>query len=178
MKGVEVPDVGVSPLTASALAGTLERALGADRVNYVNAHYLADVRRVEVVSSTVSGGSNYTQYVEVSVEAEKRSVKVAGALLGEQNHPRIVKIDEFSLSIEPVGTLLVMRNLDVPGVIGAVGQLLATNQINIAQYAQARIDTAGEAMACAVVDGWVPSELREQLRALPSVLDLRVVRLD
>jgi D-3-phosphoglycerate dehydrogenase / 2-oxoglutarate reductase len=172
------PEAGLQPLTASALAGTLERALGVDQVNYVNAHHLAEVRGVEVVSTTITGRSNYSQYVEVIVEAENRSVSVAGALLGEQNHPRIVKIDGFRLSIEPVGTLLVMRNQDVPGVIGAVGQLLATNDLNIAQYAQARIDTAGEALACAVVDGWVPSELREEMRALESVLDLRVVRLD
>jgi D-3-phosphoglycerate dehydrogenase / 2-oxoglutarate reductase len=183
LKRIEVrvsgaPEAGLKPLTASALAGTLERALGVDQVNYVNANHLAEVRGVEVVSSTMSGGSNFTQYVEVLVEAENRSVAVAGALLGEQNHPRIVKIDGFRLSIEPVGTLLVMRNQDVPGVIGSVGQLLAANDLNIAQYAQARIDKSGEALACAVVDGWVPSELREQMRELESVLDLRVVRLD
>lgn len=172
------PDAGLKPLAASALAGTLERALGADQVNYVNAHHLAEARGVEVTSSSVSGESNYTQYVEVRVEAENRGVTVGGALLGEHNHPRIVKIDGFSLSIEPVGTLIVMRNQDVPGVIGAVGQLLAANDLNIAQYAQSRIDAAGEALACAVVDGWVPSELREEMRALESVLDLRVVRLD
>lgn len=172
------PDAGLKPLTASALAGTLERALGADQVNYVNAHHLAEARRVEVTSSSLSGRSNYTQYVEVIVEAENRNVTVAGALLGEHNHPRIVKIDGFTLSIEPVGTLLVMRNRDVPGVIGAVGQLLAANDLNIAQYAQARISASGDALACAVVDGWVPSELRDELRLLDSVLDLRVVRLD
>jgi len=171
------PD-SLKALTASALSGALERELGRDGVNYVNALHMAEIRKIQVASATVSGGSNYTQFVEVVATCEGTRVRVAGALLGDRDHPRIVRIDDFQLSIEPVGTLLVLRNRDVPGVIGSVGQLLADNDINIAQYAQARVQAEGEALACAVLDGWVPSELREKLRALPSVKELRVVSLD
>jgi D-3-phosphoglycerate dehydrogenase len=169
---------GLKPLAASVLAGALEHAVGADTVNYVNSHHLAEQRGIRVATAILPKRSAYTQFVDVLVEAEGRAVRVAGALLGEQNHPRIVRIDHFQLSIEPRGTLIVLRNRDVPGVIGRVGTLLGGLGINIGEYMQARIAAGGDAMAAVVVDGAVGADLLKEIRSAPDVLDARVVRLD
>ncbi len=169
---------GLKPLAASVLAGTLEHAVGADTVNYVNSHHLAEQRGIRVTTAILPKRSAYTQFVDVLVEAEGRGVRVAGALLGEQNHPRIVRIDHFQLSIEPRGTLIVLRNRDVPGVIGRVGTLLGELGINIGEYMQARIAAGGDAMAAVVVDGIVGADLLKKIQSAPDVLDARVVSLD
>ena len=102
---------------------------------------------------------------------------MTGALLGDA-HPRIVRIGEYRVDVVPAGTLLVLKNEDVPGVIGRVGSLLGEHGINIAGYHQARLSKGGEALAAVQVDGVVGPEVRSALLALPEVSRAVVVRLD
>ena len=120
--------------------------------------------------------ADYTEFVEVVVKAERGDLKLAGALLGE-SHPRIVRIADFHVDIVPAGTLLVMRNQDVPGVIGRVGTALGERGINIAEYHQARQERGGEALAAIAVDDDVDADVREDLLALDEVISAVVVRL-
>jgi D-3-phosphoglycerate dehydrogenase / 2-oxoglutarate reductase len=80
-----------------------------------------------------------------------RGIRVGGALLGEA-HGRITRIGAFRVDIAPRGTLVVLRNRDVPGVIGRVGTLLGEAGVNIAEYHQARLQAGGEALAAVSID--------------------------
>ena len=77
----------------------------------------------------------------------------------------------------PTGTLIVLKNDDVPGVIGRVGTLLGSHDINIAGYHQARLSKGGDALAAIAVDGNVAGEVREALLGLPEVSTAVVVSL-
>ena len=170
-------DEALRPLCAAALAGALEHVVGADQVNYVNAHHLTEARGIRVASSLLPDRHDYSEFIEVVVDAEGGQVRIAGALLGETHHPRIVCIDDFELTFQPQDSLLVLRNVDVPGVIGRVGTLLGDHEINIAEYVQARGSTSGVALAAVCVDGQVDAALLDALRAVPEVLDARVIPL-
>jgi hypothetical protein len=78
-------------------------------------------------------------------------IRIGGALLGEA-HGRITRIGAFRVDVAPRGTLVVLRNRDVPGVIGRVGTLLGEAGVNIAEYHQARLQVGGEALAAISVD--------------------------
>ena len=81
----------------------------------------------------------------IGIVAERPGeTRVAGALLGE-SQPRIVRINDFRVDMVPRGTLLVLQNQDVPGVIGRVGTLLGNAGVNIAGYHQSRLDAGGDA---------------------------------
>jgi D-3-phosphoglycerate dehydrogenase len=99
---------------------------------------------------------------------------VAGAVVAGR-HPRIVRIDRFRVVVQPRGTLIVLRNRDVRGVIGRVGTSLASSGVNIAEYHQARLQVGGEALAAISVDETVDEDVLASLRGLPDVLDVRVV---
>jgi D-3-phosphoglycerate dehydrogenase len=86
-------------------------------------------------------------------------------------HARITRIGAFRVDVTPKGTLLVLRNRDVPGVIGRVGTLLGEAGVNIAEYHQARLQAGGEALAAVSIDTPISSEMLERLRALPEVHD-------
>jgi hypothetical protein len=43
------------------------------------------------------------------------------------------------VDVAPRGTLVVLRNPDVPGVIGRVGTLVGESGVKIAEYHQARL---------------------------------------
>jgi D-3-phosphoglycerate dehydrogenase / 2-oxoglutarate reductase len=67
----------------------------------------------------------------------------------------------------------------VPGVIGRIGTALGGLGINIATFALGRRAPVGgsEALALVGIDGEVSVSVIETLRHLPSVVEVRLVRL-
>ncbi len=163
------------PLSAAVMTGLLTPVVGRRNVNFVNALHLAESRNIAVGTKLVEARPDYSEYLEIVLETERDQVRVCGALLGDQLHPRIVQIDGFALSVKPEGCLVVLRNKDVPGVIGKVGTLLGTHGLNIAEYMQARQDEGGEAMAAVTVDGNVGSSILAALREEDEIYDARAV---
>jgi len=163
------------PLSAAVMTGMLTPVVGRRNVNFVNALHLSESRKIAVGTGLVEERPDYSEYLEVVLETESGKIRVCGALLGDQLHPRIVEIDGFALSIQPEGCLLVLRNKDVPGVIGKVGTLLGTHGLNIGEYVQARQDEGGEAMAAVTVDGKVGSSILIVLREEDEIFDARAV---
>src|SRR3989454_9050266 len=79
----------------------------------------------------------YTTLFRSKVDTARGRVRVTGALIGG-SHGRVIRIDDFHVDVVPDGWMLVIRNRDVPGVIGRVGSALGSAGINIASYHQAR----------------------------------------
>jgi D-3-phosphoglycerate dehydrogenase len=183
MKRVDISVAGLDeellePLTAAAMTGLLTPVVGARNVNYVNALHLAKGRDIEIATTVGPPRGDYAKYIEICLECEDQRVGVAGALLGEQHHPRIVQIDGYELSVYPEGCLIVLRNNDVPGVIGRVGTLLAKHGLNIAEYIQSRGAKGGLALAAVSVDGRVAPEFLTTLSEDEDILDARAVYFD
>lgn len=182
IREVDVRHVGgggedLKPLSAAVLTGVLTQILGSEEVNFVSSLHLAHARGMVVTTSLMDHSHDYGEFLEVVLDTEDGSVRVAGALLGDQHHPRIVRIDHFELSVIPRGTLLVLRNRDVPGVIGKVGTLLGSHGLNIAEYYQSRMEAGGDALAAVTVDGGVGPEVVDALRETPEIVDARVAEL-
>lgn len=171
----EFPDAP-SPLASNVLMGLLGNILGDDQVNFVNAPHLAEVRGIGVSTHRLARRTDYTEFVELIVRAERGETRVAGALLGER-HARLVRVDDYHVDVEPQGSLLVLRNRDVPGVIGRVGTLLGELEINIAEYHQSRLSQGGDALAAIAVDGTVGPAVVSRLREVPEIVDAWVVEL-
>lgn len=169
-------DEALEPLTAYVLMGLLANVLGSDEVNFVSAGHLAKQRGIGVARTRLSQHADYTEFVEIAVRAERGDLQLAGALLGDA-HPRVVRIADYHVDVVPSGTLIVLKNHDVPGVIGRVGTILGDHDINIAEYHQARLSKGGEALAAISVDGDVGGAVREALMELREVSKAVVVKL-
>jgi D-3-phosphoglycerate dehydrogenase len=165
------------PVTAAALVGLLEAAVGRGGVNFVNAVHLAQSRGISVASTQLAPHPDHAEYIEVEAASSAGYALTAGALL-DASHPRIVRIGQYRVDVRPRGALLVLRNRDVPGVIGKVGTLLGEASANIAEYHQARLVQGGEALAAVSIDGSLREETLSRLRAVPEILDVRQVELD
>ncbi|HET9984584.1 MAG TPA: phosphoglycerate dehydrogenase [Longimicrobiales bacterium] len=165
------------PVTSAALVGLLRPALGARGINLVSALHLAQARGIHVRRTRLDARGDYGEYVEIQAQmAGCGQSRVAGALLAE-GHPRIVMIDDFPVNVVPSGALVVLRNRDVPGVIGRVGSLLGDAGINIAEYHQSRMEEGGDALAAIRVDGRLPPAVVEALRRVSEVGEVRQVDL-
>jgi D-3-phosphoglycerate dehydrogenase len=159
------------PVLIAALEGLLS-AIGAGPVSLVNATVVAEERGIRLTRRTGAAEAGFETSLGVRVEAGTR-VRVAGALVGS-NHGRVVRIDDYHVDVVPEGWLLVIKNRDVPGVIGRVGTLLGESGINIGSWHQARDAGPGQALAAITVDQPPVDGVRHRIEQLPDVLEVRL----
>ena len=140
----EVAALTIAPLTIAVLRGLLTSILE-DPVNYVNAPIVAKERGIEVKEVKSNDAGDFVSVIRVRVEAGKKSHQVAGTLYNRKD-PRIIEIDRFKVEVVPEGHLLLILNVDRPGVIGTVGQVVGDHQINIARMQCSREERGGNAL--------------------------------
>jgi D-3-phosphoglycerate dehydrogenase len=162
----------VKPLAAAAIAGALRDIVGVNGINQVNALHLAAQRGITVERAGVAPHGSYEEFLDVRLRAGAAEVRVAGAVVAGR-HARIVRINRFRVVVRAAGALIVLRNRDVPGVIGRVGTVLGAAGINIAEYHQARVQAGGDALAAISTDVIITDEVLASLRNLPEVIDAR-----
>ena len=170
--GVQVELWGVDesvrvPATVAALKGALTPFLG-EAVNFVNAERVAQGRAIEVVRSIHHDAGEYPHLVKVRLRGESGSVEVSGTVFGDSD-PRVVHLEGYRLEFRPKGNLLVLRNRDVPGVVGRIGTLLGESGVNIAEIHLARHTSESDAMAVLRLDEPLPAETLDHLQELPEV---------
>jgi D-3-phosphoglycerate dehydrogenase / 2-oxoglutarate reductase len=170
-------DAALRPVASSVMCGALRHVVGHGGINMVNALHLAASRGIEVERSRVGAHGPYEEFLEVRLNSAGGQARVAGAVVAGR-HPRIVRIGRYRIVVRPRGGLLILRNQDVPGVIGRVGTLLGAAGINIAEYHQARSQAGAEALAAISIDGWVDDTTLERLARLGDIIDVRQVDLD
>jgi D-3-phosphoglycerate dehydrogenase / 2-oxoglutarate reductase len=168
---------GLRLLTATALCGALTQVVGVGAVNTVNALHVAAAHGIRVDQIHLDSRGVFAEQIEIRATTDVGETRVAGALL-DNAHPRITGIDDFRVDMAPRGTLLVLRNQDVPGVIGRVGTVLGDAGINIGGYHQSRLGAGGDALAVVNVDARVEASVLRTLGALSEIHSIRQVQLD
>ena len=83
-------------------------------------------------------------------------------------------MDGLPLEFRPEGTIVFLKNRDVPGVVGKVGTILGEAGVNIADFSLARGE-GSKAAAVIAVDSAPSPEVLERLRRAPAIEDVRVV---
>src|SRR5437763_7002641 len=162
------------PVLIAAVEGLLS-AMNVTSVSLVNALLIAEERGIQHARKTGMPEPGFETTIGVKLATATSRVRVAGALVGN-SHGRVVRIDDYHVDVAPEGWMLVIRNRDVPGVIGRVGTLLGQAGINIGSYHQARRATAGtDALAAITVDQALTNGVLEHLGRAPDVLDVRLV---
>ena len=173
----EAAGLDAAPITRSFLAGLLKHMSA--RVNVVNALLIAAERGIAVTDSFRHGVTavEMTSPVRTHVRTTSGEHTVAGALFGQQSEGRITEIEGFRIEATPAGHMLVMRNRDVPGVIGRVGTCLGDHGVNISRFHLGRRERGGEAMAVIETDAPLGDDTLAALRAFPEVLSARQIEL-
>ena len=165
---------GRGPLLAAAALGALEGVIERERLNIISARAVARSRGIELHYAE-AGGPPHPRAAEVRVTADGGEMRVGGVAALDAP-PRFTRIGRFHVDVAPRGTLIVLRNRDVPGVIGHVGTALGGAGVNIAEYHQARLSQGAEALAVISIDGAVSEPVRRALLALPDVNAATVVQ--
>jgi D-3-phosphoglycerate dehydrogenase len=164
-----------SSLTMALTKGLLSPVLK-ETVNFINAVPLARSRGIQIKQTKSSSDEEFTNLVSLTIRTDKMSKTVA-ATLSPKREPRIVKIDDFYVDASPAGYLLMMKNWDVPGIIGNVGSLMGKHNINIAAMVFGRKTPGGEAVSILNIDSPVSPELVEELKKVENILEVKLIKL-
>jgi D-3-phosphoglycerate dehydrogenase len=169
-------------LVMSALQGLLYNSAD-EQVNLVNARTIANRRGLEVTEHQNSRPGQFSG-LTITLKVQSRQLNQTGAIgLSSfsgtliNGEPRIVRINNYPVDVEPVGYLLVSRHIDKPGIIGKVGTALGNGGINIASMEVGRRASGGEAVMILAVDNPVAQSLIEDISKVDGVENLRFVSL-
>ena len=157
-------------LTLSVLKGFFS-ARHADAVTYVNAPQIAASQNVAIKETLVSGAGANSDYVNL-ITLRAGSHSIAATLVGPRRQARIVMVDDHMTDVPPSEHMLVVRNDDRPGVIGLVGTLLGTHNVNIADMDVGRADTPGTALMVISPTAEITDEVLAELRAQPGIIEV------
>ena len=160
-------------LTAEVLKG-LFAPYTETRINAINAKQLARAHGVEVEELRSSSVGDFANYLLLEVVGEQ-TLRIGGTQF--EGKPRVVRIDDYAVDMDPNGRYLIGTNQDRPGVIAAVASLLARNDINIAGFTLGRDHPRGRALMLVGIDDPVPEPLIAELRAATGIESLREIHL-
>jgi len=161
------------PLAMAATKGLLSRLVEGG-VSYVNALALATDRGITVEESRSSEASPYAGLLRLTLETDGGRTTVAGTFFAPEQ-PRLVEIDGVGIEARPEGHMLVIRNRDVPGVVGKVGTILGRARVNIAGIHLGRTKGPDGAVSIIDIDGPAPPEAVADITAIPEITLVRAV---
>ncbi|WP_263382524.1 phosphoglycerate dehydrogenase [Granulicella arctica] len=166
----------------AAVAGIFATSEGTSEVNRINAAAIAaerGIRLQEDKKEFVTGGSG--SVLKLVLHSSEGDVSSSATVL-HGTSPRLLTYDGIDIEAPLNGTLVVIRNHDVPGVIGRIGTILGEHSLNIANFALGRSVHSqrvpqGQALAVVQIDVQQATAATAAIDALRKVEAIASVRL-
>jgi D-3-phosphoglycerate dehydrogenase len=163
------------PIVVAALKGLLSHALQ-ERVNYVNATIEAKERGIRVLETRDASETDYTGSLRLAAKGPLGEHAVTGALLGG-DEIRITNINDFPINVPPSRYMLFTIHRDMPGIIGKIGSLLGSHNVNIASMQVGRKIVRGDAVMVLSLDDPLPEGILAEITKVPGIRDAYTVTL-
>ena len=164
-----------SYLTSSVLCGFLKNR-SAQPVNPINAFHLASEMGLAVEEAHEGKSRYFHDMIRVRVESSASAHDVGGTIRGQKGL-RLVSLDDYQFDAVLEGRLMLVSNQDRPGMIGVIGNLLGSFQVNISNMTLGRDRTGGTAIAILNIDNAIDERAVEELRRQAGILWVKVVEL-
>ncbi|OCQ92606.1 phosphoglycerate dehydrogenase [Oscillatoriales cyanobacterium USR001] len=163
------------PVVVAALKGLLSQALR-ERVNYVNASIEAKERGIRVIETRDASVRDYAGSLMLEAKGTLGEHTVTGAVLGD-TEIRITSVDEFPVNVSPSRHMLFTLHRDMPGIIGKIGSLLGSFNVNIASMQVGRRIVRGDAVMVLSLDDPLPEGILAEILKVAGIRDAYTVTL-
>ena len=172
-------ETGTAMLRNAALSGILNCFLSR-KANLINASQIARDRAIGV-SEVRRGRAHFSDSLKLQLKTEDIDRAVEGTVFPDGS-PRLLSIDGIYVEALLSGSLLYVRNKDVPGVIGRIGTALGEQGINIANFALGRgepssSDEPAQAVAVVHTDQPLAASVLDNLYRLNAVTFAKAIEL-
>lgn len=171
----EIADNDVSPLTTIVMKGLLTPMLDV-KVNFVNAPFIAKERGIEIVESKNKEARDFANLITLTVKTEKETRTIGGTVFTGVGD-RLVMIDGFRVDAVPDGYVLILSNIDKPGMIGKVGTFLGQHDINIAAMDVGRVKVGEKAVMVLNVDNLISDKVLQEFTKLEGIFGATLVKI-
>lgn len=165
----------VHPLALGVLKGALDQ-VSEGEVSYVNAPVLAAAHGLSVTEESHPDTQGYQSVVRLTGTVNGTDRSVAGTILARKG-PVLIEVDGYEIEAPITEHMLLLRNADVPGVIGRVGMFLGDRAINISNMVVGRSPEGHAAMMGISVDQALDDQHIEELLLVDGINAARYVEL-
>lgn len=163
----------VQPLGLAVTKGLVSAATD-EPVSFVNAPILAERWGLNLSFEMTEQSRDYVSLLRLSATDENgEDVAVAGTITQKGMVLTEIFGHHFELPLDD--HLLVVRNDDVPGVIGRIGTFVGDLEINIADMVVGRPDQGTTAIMGLVLDQPLPADQLQNLIALDGIVTARII---
>ncbi len=170
-----------APVVTSVLVGYLAGSTD-HHPNMINARALARERGISVAVREQQDSPDYQSEIIVTATQQVRSEEgtrnrvrtVGGTVFGKS--PRLTRLRDYRVELEPEGYILIASNEDKPGAVAKLSNLLGTWGINIAGMALGRAQKGGQALFTLTLDDTLTPEQLEAVRALDVIESAYLVK--
>ena len=169
----DVTKLPVDPITSHLLMGVFRKSSGngqpTEFINAVNAMPLARERGVEIeISRKDHPLTSHTHLIACDFHFGNEMVHLSGTVYAKGIF-RLVEFDKYNVDANLNGSMIIIENEDVPGVIGKTGLILADHRINIAHVSSGRLKESGTAVNIFNVEGEITPAVLEEIQNIPQV---------
>jgi D-3-phosphoglycerate dehydrogenase len=172
----KITELDTLPLTNAIQRGFLHEI--SDHVNDVNAPKKIQRLGIEIEQVKTSTHADFNELIEVEVTCKGGKVRtIGGTLVGKNQTPRIVLIDGHSVEVSTNATLLVLKNKDVPGIVGFIGAALGEDKVNIANMSLSRDKDQDYAVSVFELDSTPSEAATKKIIENPAIEKYRVIKL-
>jgi D-3-phosphoglycerate dehydrogenase len=170
----EVTRFDTRPLTHAVLKGLLSAYT--DTVNFVSAPALARDKGIHVNETTSLKTGDFSNLIKVKLEGYEGETDQIWGTIFSKKYPRIVRLGKIYMDAIPGGSMIIIQNIDKPGVIGNVGTTLGKHGINIGRFQLGRL--RDRALCMVNIDTPAGDNVIQDLLALPNIISAQQVHLD
>ncbi len=121
-------ELNVAPLVVAVQKGIFSSTV--ESVNFVNAPLIAKRRGINIVTSKSQKDCTFIGSISVTLTTDTEENTVTGALIAK-NMPRIVRINDYNMSIEAEEHILLVPHINKPGMVAKVAAVIGEYNINI-----------------------------------------------
>ncbi|KAH9297179.1 hypothetical protein KI387_028861 [Taxus chinensis] len=157
-------------------------------VNLVNADFVAKQRGLKITEEKVpSDGSPGQPLDSIQVQLAHVESKFASALSEsgdiivqgkvKNGIPYLTKVGAFSVDVSLEGSLILCRQVDQPGMIGKVGSILGSENVNVNFMSVGRTAPRRKAVMAIGVDDEPPKETLKRIGEIPAVEEFVFLKL-
>ncbi|MEE8399357.1 MAG: phosphoglycerate dehydrogenase [Desulfobacterales bacterium] len=171
----DVADLSIRPVTHALLKGLLS-AFTDTPINYVNAQAIAKDKGIRVNESVSRNDDAFSSLIKLKLEGAEETPDEIWGTIYEKKYPRLIRIGDMYMDAIPEGFMIVIQNIDKPGVIGDIGTTLGVHNINIARFHLGRSED--RALCLVSIDTPADEAVLDALKALPFILSVKQVQLD
>jgi len=169
----DIGDKDTALISRTALTGYLEAAGDDGQVNIVNATAVAKEMGLDLTESKITATTEFAELIVVELSKGGKKFRIAGTIIGMS--ARIVEIDKLFVDTNIKGNFLIVVNDDSPGIVGHVGTVLGSKNLNIANLSLARNKSEGNALNVIELDSTPCAEVIKALESKEGILSVTAI---